>query len=154
MVRKQTTHRASGPATLALRSCRRRRSKPARSTSRSSRSTRRRSSCSPRKRRSSSPTTPSPRGSSSASSASWTRRRRRRRSSISCAAARSRTSSPQRKWLERIAAQLKVKVVVDKAALDGGQFAQHGGLKRLNKVFDGKLEAILGDLAEDVWEGV
>ncbi|MBZ0119755.1 MAG: hypothetical protein K8H88_22390 [Sandaracinaceae bacterium] len=76
------------------------------------------------------------------------------RSSISCAAARSRTSSPQRKWLERIAAQLKVEVVVDKAALDSGQFAQHGRLNRLNKVFDGKLELILGDLAEDVWEGV
>jgi len=41
---------------------------------------------------------------------------------------------------------------VDKASLDAGQFKAEGGFARLNKVFDGRLEAVLDDLAEQVWK--
>lgn len=61
-------------------------------------------------------------------------------------------SDPQRKWLERIVKQMKVETVVDKESLDRGQFKEMGGYNRLNKIFDGKVEALLGDLLEAVWE--
>lgn len=61
-------------------------------------------------------------------------------------------TEPQRKWLERIGRQFKVEVVVDREALDRGQFAAEGGFTRMNKVFEGKLEGILGDLADEVWK--
>lgn len=61
-------------------------------------------------------------------------------------------TAPQRKWLERIGHQLEVEVVVDRSALDRGQFAAQGGFDRMNKVFDGKLEGILGDLVDEVWK--
>jgi type I restriction enzyme R subunit len=60
-------------------------------------------------------------------------------------------SRPQREWLERIGAQLRVELVVDKEALDSGAFKSHGGYKRLDKVFDGKLGQVLGELHEAVW---
>jgi type I restriction enzyme R subunit len=50
---------------------------------------------------------------------------------------------------------LKAEVVVDRDALDQGQFkAQGGGFARLNKVFDGKLEQVLGLLHEELWRDV
>ncbi len=60
-------------------------------------------------------------------------------------------TEPQRKWLDRIAEQVKVETVVDRASLDRGQFQAQGGFARLNKIFDGKLEALLGELADEVW---
>jgi type I restriction enzyme R subunit len=58
----------------------------------------------------------------------------------------------QRRWLERIGRQLEHEVVVDRAALDRAQFrAAGGGFDRLDRVFGGQLERILGDLQEDVW---
>lgn len=60
----------------------------------------------------------------------------------------------QRKWLERIGKQLVANTVVDKTALDSGVFQQHGGFLRLNKEFDGKLEEILADLNEALWDDV
>ncbi|MGI0493140.1 type I restriction-modification system endonuclease [Alkalinema pantanalense CENA528] len=60
---------------------------------------------------------------------------------------------PQRKWLERIGKQLKVEVVVDRAALDQGEFkTQGGGFDRLNKVFNGQLEAILLEIRDRLWQ--
>ncbi len=61
-------------------------------------------------------------------------------------------SDPQRKWLERIGQQLQAEIVVDREALDRGQFKTQGGFTRINKVFDGKLEAVLGDLHEALWK--
>lgn len=58
---------------------------------------------------------------------------------------------PQRKWLERIGKQLKVETVVDREALDQGQFKAEGGYTRLDKVFDGKLEQVLGDFNDALW---
>lgn len=62
-------------------------------------------------------------------------------------------TDPQRRWLERIGKQMKVEVIVDRAALDEGEFRnQGGGFERLNKQFDGKLGEILADLGESVWK--
>jgi type I restriction enzyme R subunit len=60
---------------------------------------------------------------------------------------------PQRKWLERIGKQLIQETVIDREALDRGQFrVQAGGFDRLNKIFDGKLEQLLGDISDAIWE--
>jgi type I restriction enzyme, R subunit len=61
-------------------------------------------------------------------------------------------TTAQRRWLERIAKQLKAEIVVDREALDRGQFAAEGGFHRMNKVFEGKLEQVLGVLHEEVWK--
>jgi type I restriction enzyme R subunit len=62
---------------------------------------------------------------------------------------------PQRKWLERIGQQLKTEVIVDRDAFDRGAFkAQGGGFERLNRTFDGRLEAILVDINEALWQDV
>jgi type I restriction enzyme R subunit len=60
-------------------------------------------------------------------------------------------TEPQRKWLDRIATQIKLETVVDRDSLDKGQFKADGGFARLNKVFDGKLDSLLGELADEVW---
>ncbi|TBR56546.1 type I restriction-modification system endonuclease [Westiellopsis prolifica IICB1] len=62
---------------------------------------------------------------------------------------------PQRKWLERIGKQLKVETIVDKEALDQGEFKiQGGGFVRLNKAFNGRLEEILVQINEALWQDV
>ncbi|MEI7894929.1 MAG: type I restriction-modification system endonuclease, partial [Myxococcales bacterium] len=63
-------------------------------------------------------------------------------------------TDPQSKWLDRIATRMKHDTVVDRASLDEGQFKTEGGFARYNKVFDGKLETLLGELAEEVWKDV
>lgn len=60
-------------------------------------------------------------------------------------------TTPQKKWLERIGKQLKAETVVDREALDRGQFRAEGGFQRLNKIFGGKLEQVLADLHEEIW---
>lgn len=65
-----------------------------------------------------------------------------------------RWTAPQRKWLERIGQQLKQETVVDKAALDRGQFKTQGGFNRINRVFEGRLEQVLNDLNNQIWQGV
>lgn len=60
-------------------------------------------------------------------------------------------TAPQNTWLQRIADQVKVEVVVDRDSLDRGAFKTHGGFAALDKRFDGKLESLLGELAEEVW---
>lgn len=58
---------------------------------------------------------------------------------------------PQRKWLERIGKQLEQEVIVDREALDAGQFKQQGGFERLNKIFKGGLNQILQQIGEAIW---
>jgi type I restriction enzyme R subunit len=61
-------------------------------------------------------------------------------------------TAPQRQWLERIGKQLEQEVVVDRDALDSGQFKAMGGYQRLNKIFQGQLDAILHDIADAMWQ--
>ena len=64
-------------------------------------------------------------------------------------------TQPQRKWLERIGKQLKVETIVDREALDQGEFkTQGGGFVRLNKAFNGRLEEILVQINEALWQDV
>ena len=58
----------------------------------------------------------------------------------------------QQQWLERIGKQLTQETVVDREALNSGQFAAYGGYNRLNKIFDGKMGKVLQDLHEQVWK--
>jgi type I restriction enzyme, R subunit len=61
-------------------------------------------------------------------------------------------TQPQKQWLERIGKQLREEVVVDREALDRGQFAAQGGFARLDRVFEGRLDVILGDINERIWK--
>jgi type I restriction enzyme, R subunit len=63
-------------------------------------------------------------------------------------------TSPQRKWLERIGKQLKVEKIVDREALNSGEFQAQGGFNRINKVFEGKLQTVLEDISEAIWKQV
>jgi type I restriction enzyme R subunit len=61
-------------------------------------------------------------------------------------------TTPQRQWLDRIGNQMRLETVVDRDALDRGQFKAYGGYNRLNKIFQGKLEEVLGTLHEELWK--
>lgn len=61
---------------------------------------------------------------------------------------------PQRKWLERIAKQLKKEVIVDRQALDQGEFGAQGGFPMINKRLDGELELVLARFQDAIWEDV
>ena len=64
-----------------------------------------------------------------------------------------RETDPQRRWLERIGKQMAKEIVVDREALDSGQFkAEAGGFDRLNKLFDGKLEQVLKEISSILWQ--
>jgi type I restriction enzyme R subunit len=61
-------------------------------------------------------------------------------------------TQPQRQWLERIGQQMIRETLVDRDALDAGQFrAAAGGFRRLNKIFDDRLDQVLGELHDEVW---
>ena len=59
---------------------------------------------------------------------------------------------PQRNWLTKIGAQLKAEEVVDREALDEGWFRAQGGYKRVNKIFKGAVDQVLGEVADHLWE--
>jgi type I restriction enzyme R subunit len=59
---------------------------------------------------------------------------------------------PQKTWLERIGKQLEKETIVDRTALDSGRFKEVGGFNRLNKVFDGKMNEILGEICDELWK--
>jgi type I restriction enzyme R subunit len=58
----------------------------------------------------------------------------------------------QKKWLKRIEEQILREVVVDRASIDEEPFRSDGGFQRLNRVFNGKLESLLGDINEEMWK--
>jgi len=60
-------------------------------------------------------------------------------------------TQPQRKWLERIAQQIKSEVVVDRSSFDEGAFKADGGFRKLNKTFAGRLPEILAELQDEIW---
>lgn len=55
-------------------------------------------------------------------------------------------------WLERIGKQLEAETIVDREALDHGEFLAQGGFSRLNKIFDGQLQELLQELTETIWK--
>lgn len=58
----------------------------------------------------------------------------------------------QRRWLDRIAKDIATEVVVDRDFLNDGQYkVDAGGFERLNKVFGGRLEALLGEIGDGIW---
>jgi type I restriction enzyme, R subunit len=61
-------------------------------------------------------------------------------------------SDPQKRWLRRIGEQIEKEIVVDREAIDREPFAADGGFARLNKVFDGELEAVLTGINEEMWK--
>ena len=60
-------------------------------------------------------------------------------------------TKPQRQWLERIGKQFKENTLVDRDSFDQDQFREHGGFDRLNKVFDGRLADLLGEITDQIW---
>ncbi|MBX9879935.1 MAG: type I restriction-modification system endonuclease [Candidatus Obscuribacterales bacterium] len=61
---------------------------------------------------------------------------------------------PQKQWLEKIAAQTKANVVVDKDVMDSPDQMfkrEAGGFNAINKKFDGELEEILHHFNELIW---
>lgn len=62
-------------------------------------------------------------------------------------------TEPQKRWLKRIGEQIEKETVVDRVALDRQPFAAGGGFTRLNKIFNGTLESVLGEINEELWKG-
>jgi type I restriction enzyme R subunit len=61
-------------------------------------------------------------------------------------------TDPQKLWLKRIGEQVEKEIVVDRGAIDREPFSADGGFTRLNKVFDGELEAVLTKINEEMWK--
>lgn len=64
---------------------------------------------------------------------------------------RSGWTPAQQQWLRRIAQQLKADTIVDCAALDQGAFKANGDFKVIDRVFEGGLADLLGDINEAIW---
>jgi len=63
-------------------------------------------------------------------------------------------TTPQRQWLQRIAAQTKANVIVDRAALDDPDLVfkrEGGGFVRLDRIFGGELQQVLDTFNESLW---
>jgi type I restriction enzyme R subunit len=63
-------------------------------------------------------------------------------------------TAPQRQWLQKIAAQTKANLIVDRAALDDPDLVfkrEGGGFARLDRIFGGELQQVLDTFNESVW---
>jgi type I restriction enzyme R subunit len=65
---------------------------------------------------------------------------------------RTEWTPPQRRWIQRIAQQMKKETVVDRAALDRGVFRADGGFQRIDRIFGGHAADVLAELHEEVWK--
>lgn len=64
-------------------------------------------------------------------------------------------TTPQRQWLQRIGAQTKANLVVDRAALDEPDLVfkrEGGGYNRLDRIFDGQLGQVLDAFNDSLWQ--
>ena len=59
-----------------------------------------------------------------------------------------------RKWLERIAEQLKKEVVADEEAFTKGAFVNVGGWKGVDKELGGQLRQVLDNIGDEIWNDV
>ncbi|TWX73804.1 type I restriction-modification system endonuclease [Colwellia sp. C1TZA3] len=55
-------------------------------------------------------------------------------------------------WLERLASSLKEQVAIDEDTFKTGNYKRRGGVKKLESVFDGKLNQVLEQFNEYMWE--
>jgi type I site-specific restriction endonuclease len=63
-------------------------------------------------------------------------------------------STPQRQWLQKIAAQTKANMLVDREALDDPDLVfrrEGGGFARLDRIFGGELQQVLDTFNESLW---
>ncbi|HVZ70933.1 MAG TPA: type I restriction-modification system endonuclease [Polyangia bacterium] len=63
-------------------------------------------------------------------------------------------TSPQRQWLQKIAAQTKANVIVDRSALDDPDLVfkrEGGGYTRLDRIFSGGLQQALDTFNDSLW---
>lgn len=64
-------------------------------------------------------------------------------------------TAPQRQWLQKIAAQTKANVVVDREALDDPDLVfkrEGGGFGRINRIFEGQLQQVLESFKDSIWK--
>lgn len=59
-------------------------------------------------------------------------------------------TTAQRKWLERLAKQLSHEVIMDKEFVNQ-RFADHGGVKQLDKILNQQLDTVLTELSDALW---
>jgi type I restriction enzyme R subunit len=63
-------------------------------------------------------------------------------------------TTPQRQWLQKIAAQTKANLLVDRAALDDPDLVfkrEGGGFARLDRIFGGELQQVLDSFNDSLW---
>ena len=63
-------------------------------------------------------------------------------------------STPQRQWLQKIAAQTKANILGDREALDDPDLVfrrEGGGFARLDRIFGGELQQVLDTFNESLW---
>ena len=63
-------------------------------------------------------------------------------------------TTPQRQWLQKLAAQTKANLIVDRAALDDPDLIfkrEGGGFNRLDRIFGGELEQVLDAFNDALW---
>ena len=63
-------------------------------------------------------------------------------------------TTPQRQWLQKLAAQTKANLIVDRAALDDPDLIfkrEGGGFKRLDRIFGSELEQVLDAFNDALW---
>ncbi len=63
-------------------------------------------------------------------------------------------NTQQRQWLQKIAAQTKANVVVDRVALDDPDQIfkrEGGGFARLDRIFDGDLQGVMDNFNDSLW---
>lgn len=66
-------------------------------------------------------------------------------------------TTPQRQWLQKIAAQTKANLVVDRAAFDDPDLVfkrEGGGFSRLDRIFGGELQHVLESFNDSLWQSV
>jgi type I restriction enzyme, R subunit len=64
-------------------------------------------------------------------------------------------TTPQRQWLQKIAAQTKANLVVDREALDDPDLVfrrEGGGFTRLDRIFEGQLQQVLENFNDCLWQ--
>lgn len=57
----------------------------------------------------------------------------------------------QRKWLERLAKQLAFEVIIERGFVNA-RFADKGGAKQLDKVLGNRLDEVLDEIADHLWQ--